>query len=263
MDELDLVGETASVAGGVGVSEGNEPASAKAPALARSVDPAASLMLRMWRAELDIGAVEKAQTATVQMESGKNYTYKFSGYDVIVAAVKPALAKHGIKVIPTTKTHERIGNLTVLTVDIAFYSVDDPEDMLTVQMVNYGADKGDKGASKALTNCVREGIKKALGITSVEDDRADETTVYESDEGASRADLDRAKEGRRGAIENWARTMKSAIENATDTKTVDRIGRENSAQLMSEDLPEVTRVFFTELMERRKAELKLPIGDDL
>ncbi len=36
---------------------------------------------------------------------------------------------------------------------------------------------------------------------------------------------------------------------------VDRLKRENKAQLDSEDLPEVTRTFFNELIAERKAEL--------
>lgn len=222
----------------------------------KSVDPDANIIMRLWRAELDIGAVEKSQTADVKNDQGqKLYSYKFTGYDKVVAAVKPALLRHGIKVLPVRATHERIGNLTVLTVFVDFINVDNPADRVTVEMVNYGADKGDKGASKALTNAVREAIKKALGITSEEDDRADETTEFDSHEGVNRKELEAVKERAADSIVGWASTFKAALENAKDARAVGRLQAENAARLASPDLPPVTKQFFEELIERRKREL--------
>jgi len=228
----------------------------KTAALYRSVDPEANIIMRLWRAELDIGAVEKSQTATVKTEGGQTaYTYKFTGYDKVVAAVKPALLRHGIKTWPTTLNHERVGNLSVVTVRVDFINVDNPADKTSVEMTNYGADKGDKGASKALTNAVREAIKKALGITSEEDDRADETTEFEAHEGVSRAEMEAVKERAADSIVGWAATFKKAVESAADAKAVGRLQAENAARLTSPDLPAVTKEFFEELLARRKREL--------
>lgn len=246
---------------GMDVAEGAEPTVAgenpAAPRLAQSVDPAANIVLRLWRVELDIGAVEKAQTATIKGEGGQTqYTYKFTGYDAVVAAVRPALAKHGVKVMPTKGQHERTGNLSVVTMGVDFINVDNPSDRLSVEMTNYGADKGDKGASKALTNVMREAIKKGLGITSVEDDRADEVTEFESTEGVSRKELDNAHEGKRAALEQWARTFKAALENAQSLPDLRRLTRENHDQLTDEALPAVTRSFFGDLIGKRTKEFE-------
>ncbi len=252
-----------SLGGGVELAGGPKPAAAEPTTLAQSVDPTANIVLRMWRAELDIGKVEKEQTAIVKTEGGQvAYTYKFSGYDVVVAAVKPALARHGIKTLATIDHHERVGNLTILKVTVRFINVDQPDDFVNVEMVNYGADKGDKGASKALTNCVREAIKKGLGITSIEDDRADETTAFETGDGATRKDVDDAKERARANLEQWAKTFKAALESARDVKDVQRLERENKDQLISEDLPTVTRAFFVELIVKQKKALAEPAGAD-
>lgn len=246
---------------GMEVASGGEPAAAnqdtpKGSALAQSLDPSANIIMRLWRAELDIGAVEKSQTATIKNDAGATaYTYKFTGYDKVLAAVKPAVARHGIKVLPTTTKHERTGNLSVVTVAVDFINVDLPTDKITVEMTNYGADKGDKGASKALTNAVREAIKKALGITSEEDDRADETTEFDSQEGASRQDMTAVLEQRRAAIEQWAKVFKLGLEKARTKADVARLERENRDQLASDDLPDVTRAFFAELITERKAAL--------
>lgn len=243
------------------MAESAEPAAAvedtsKAPKLAQSIDPTANIVLRLWRIELDVGAVEKSQLATVKTEGGQTaYTYKFTGYDAVVAAVRAAQAKHGVKIMPSKGHHERVGNLTVLTMLVDFINVDDPSDKLTVEMTNYGADKGDKGASKALTNVMREAIKKGLGITSVEDDRADETTEFESGEGATRAEVDQAKARSSDAIVGWASTFKAALENCKDKKAVGRLQAENAERLASPDLPAVTRTFFNELIERLKRDL--------
>lgn len=241
--------------------EGAEPVAAvedppKAPRLAQSIDPEANIVMRLWRVELDIGAVEKAQLATVKTEGGQTaYTYKFTGYDAVVAAVRPALARHGVKVMPVAGHHERVGNLTILKQTVDFINVDDPVDKLTVEMTNYGADKGDKGASKALTNVMREAIKKGLGITSVEDDRADETTEFVSGEGATRAEVDDAKSRAADSIVGWAGTFKAALESCKDKKAVGRLQAENAERLASPDLPQVTRTFFNELIDRLKREL--------
>lgn len=230
--------------------------SAEGQKLAASVDPTANIILRLWRAELEVGAVEKSQTAEVKGEDRKTlYTYKFTGYDKVIAAVRPALAKHGVKFWPTTTKHERVGNLTVLTVSVDFINVDDPTDRVTVEMINYGADKGDKGASKALTNCVREALKKALGITSEEDDRADETTDFEAHDAAGGREIAQAKAQRGAAVQQWAKTFKAALETATSVEAVDRLKRDNREQMESDDLPDVTRDFFNTLIADRKAKL--------
>jgi hypothetical protein len=211
--------------------------------------------MRLWRAELDIGAVEKSQTATVKTEAG-SYSYKFTGYDKVLAAVKPALLRHGIKTWPTTINHERVGNLSIVTVRVDFINVDNPDDKTSVEMTNYGADKGDKGASKALTNATREAIKKALGITSEEDDRADETVEFDSHEGASRKELEEAKDRAADGILGWATTFKAAIEGATTERGLGRIIAENAQRMTSPELPQVTKGFFDDLITKRKAELK-------
>jgi hypothetical protein len=138
---------------------------------------------------------------------------------------------------------------------VDFINVDDPKDRLSVEMTNYGADKGDKGASKALTNVMREMIKKGLGITSVEDDRADETTEFEAQDAAAGKAVAQAKEATAGAIEQWAKTFKAAIETAATAKDVGRLMAENATQLNDTSLPAVTRQFFLDLIVRRKEEL--------
>lgn len=249
--------------GGVVLADGAQSAAAEGTAavearrvtLAESCDPGANLFKRLWRIEQELEAVEKSQTAQVKMEGGGSYSYKYSGHDLILAYVRPLLAKHGVKFLPTTLKHERTGNLTMLTVGIQFINVDDPEDRTVVEVVNYGADKGDKGATKALTNAVREALKKAFNITSEDDKIADEHTDFQSDDGASRADIDKAHEVARAALEKWATAFREALKNAQTVDDVKRLERDNREQLTSPGLPAVTRTFFAEAIETRKREL--------
>lgn len=251
-----MASEAARDGGRVAVAARDKPAPANesAPRTAESIDPAANVFKRLWRIEQDLEAVEKSQTATVKTETS-SYTYKYSGHDLILSYVRPLLAKHGVKVWPTTAHHERVGNMTVLTVKVEFVNVDDPADRTAVEVVNYGADKGDKGASKALTNAMREAIKKALNITSEEDKKADEHTDFESGEGVSRKEFEAVRERAEDSIVAWATTFKAAVESAKDAKAVGRLQAEHAARLASPDLPAVTREFFEDLLARRKREL--------
>lgn len=258
-----MVSPTTNHGSGVAVADSAEPAAAEGAAavearrltLAESCDPSANLFKRLWRIEQELEAVEKSQTAQVKMEGGGSYSYKYSGHDLILAYVRPLLARHGVKFLPTTLKHERTGNLTMLTVGIQFINVDVPDDRTVVEVVNYGADKGDKGATKALTNAVREALKKAFNITSEDDKIADEHTDFESGEGATRADLDKAREAARSNLEKWALTFREALNSAATVKDVERLQRENKDQLTSDTLPPVTREFFIELIETRKQDL--------
>jgi hypothetical protein len=252
-----MASEAARERRGVAVVESAEPPAANedTKALAESADPAANIYKRLWRIEQELEAVEKSQTATVKIEGGGSYSYKYSGHDLILSFVRPLLAKHGVKVWPTTTKHERIGNLTALTVRLDFVNVDDPKDTTSAEVVNYGADKGDKGASKALTNAMREGIKKALNITSEEDKKADEHTDFEPAEGASRAEVDAAKERAADSVVGWASTFKAALQGCRTKKEVGRLQAENAARLTAPELPAVTREFFNDLIAKLKAEL--------
>jgi hypothetical protein len=89
------------------------------------------------------------------------------------------------------------------------------------------------------------------------DDAKEETESVEhrTEEGASRAEVDKVKEQRRAAIEQWAKAFKMGLERAKDVKDVQRLERDNRDQLMGDDLPGVTRTFFVELIETRKKEL--------
>jgi hypothetical protein len=252
---MDMGSQATDIRSRVGVVEGAKPAPPEVHPLAESADAGANVFKRLWRIEQELEAIRKSQTATVKMEGGGQYTYQYSGHDLILSYVRPLLAKHGVKFWPSTIKHERQGNLTMLTVHLKFINVDQPDDIASAEVINYGADKGDKGGTKALTNAVREGIKKALNITSEDDKIADEHVEYVPSEGVSRADMDAAREDRRAAIEQWAKAVKMAAEKAATKKDIERLQRENKDQLTSEDLPEVTRTFFIELFERRKAEL--------
>ena len=141
-------------------------------------------------------------------------------------------------------------------VDFEWESLDDPSDRRVIRWAGAGTDDGDKGFSKAGTNALKEHLKKLFLITDRDDAKEEtESVEHKPEGGASRADVEAAREDRRAAIEQWAKAVKMAAEKAATKKDIERLQRDNREQLASEDLPEVTRSFFIELFERRKAEL--------
>jgi hypothetical protein len=130
-------------------------------------------------------------------------------------------------------------------------------DRRVIRWAGAGTDDGDKGFSKAGTNALKEMLKKVFLITDREDAKEEEDKVeHKPDGGATRAEVDHAKDRASRAIQQWAATFKAALENAQTEKDLGRLQAENAQQLADPDLPPVTRQFFAELIADRKAELK-------
>ena len=100
-------------------------------------------------------------------------------------------------------------------------------------------------------------LKKVFLVTDKEDAKEETEAVEHETEanGASRKDLEKAKEQRKAAIRQWASTFKAAIENAKTEKEIDRLYRDNSEQLDADDLEPVTKQFFDELKITAKGRL--------
>lgn len=116
----------------------------------------------------EVGRVAMAGTAP--KEAGG---YRYVRHDDVTAAVRPALVKHGVLVVPSVARHERDGNMTVLEVDVAFVNADDPSDRVEVRHVGYGIDRQDKGPGKGLSYAVKYALLKVLSLETGDDPEAD------------------------------------------------------------------------------------------
>jgi hypothetical protein len=257
MEQLELDRASADKRGRVEVAESAEPATAI---------PIAPEWLtigqRLAAIRSECFGIGK-QPIKMETKSGGSYTIQAHTVEAILAEVRPLLSKYGVDLTPNLVSREYTGNRCDVIVDFRFEVLDDHAselseyDFRVIRWAGAGTDNSDKGFAKAGTNALKEMLKKVFLITDRDDAKEEEDKVeHQTDEGVRRGDLDHAREERRAAIEQWAKTFKAAIEKATDAKDISRLQRENNDQLMSGDLPEVTRVFFIELLQKRKAELE-------
>jgi predicted ATP-dependent endonuclease of OLD family len=134
--------------------------------------------------------------------------------------------------------------------------LDDSDESRVIRWGGAGTDNGDKAFAKAGTNALKEMLKKVFLVTDRDDAKEEtESVEHQTDDGARKADLIKAREEKAGAIQQWAKTFKAALETAKTGKDIDRLQRENKAQLTDESLPDVTRDFFVDLIQERKKAL--------
>lgn len=191
----------------------------------------------------------------IKMASKEGKEFKIKGHTVeaVLAEMRPLFARHGVGFTPMLVERTYSGNRCDVLVDFVFESLDDPADVRTIRWAGAGTDNGDKAFAKAGTNALKEMLKKVFLVTDRDDAKEEQESVdYQTNEGATRADVERAQEERRKALEQWAKALKLALEKADNIKDVQRLERENRDQLASDGLPEVTRNFFIELIEKRK-----------
>lgn len=191
----------------------------------------------------------------MKSKAGVEFTIKGHTVEAVLSEMRPLLDKYRVDMTPNLVERTYSGNRCDVLVDFEFESLDSPETKV-VRWAGSGTDDGDKGFSKAGTNALKEMLKKRFLITDRDDAKEEEEKVEHRPEGTrDSAALEKAKEQRAAAIQQWAKTFKAALESAQTVADVDRLKRDNHEQMESPDLPDVTRIFFNELIAERKAEL--------
>lgn len=235
----------------VDVAEGDEPTAADT----HTDQAPRRVSLRMADMRKECADIGK-QDIEMKPKEGKPFTIKGHTVEAVLSELRPMLDRHGLGLIPNLVERAYNGNRCDVIIDWEFEGLE-LADNRVVRWGGAGTDNGDKAYAKACTNSLKEMLKKTFLITDREDAKEETDPVdHKTDEGLRREDLDRAKEERRAALEQWGRTFKAALENARSAKDVGRLQAENVDQLNSPDLPAVTRQFFFDLIQRRKAALK-------
>jgi hypothetical protein len=204
-------------------------------------------------------AAIRDECANIAKDKIKMGTFDIKGhtFEAVLSEVRPLLLKHGVDVTPSLFERTYSGNRCDVLIDFIFERTDDSDEVRVIRWGGAGTDNGDKAFAKAGTNCVKELLKKRFLITDREDAKEAEEAVDHKPEGAGNtADLERAKAATGAAIEQWAKTFKSALETAPTAKDVSRLQAENAQQLSDVSLPAVTRQFFFDLIQKRKGELE-------
>ncbi len=212
------------------------------------------LHTRLFLAVGEIGRLEKRDTAKVETKSGGQYTYDFISHDDVTLAVKQACQKHGILVWPTVTSHSKDGNRTELNVRVVFINVDNPDEAISTEAVGYGVDNTDKGPGKAYSYAVKNALLKAFQLNSADDIELD-NIPHESEHVRGR-DLAEAKARSNNTLEAWAYNYRKGINDATTLKELKDLQKANKDVLLDDDTPKITRDYFIELFESKKAKLE-------
>lgn len=231
-------------------------AQALAPLLATGTTvPRRTLAQRMAAVREESYGIGKTDIQMQGKDGGAKFTIKGHTVEAVLAEIRPLLAKHQVGMTPCLVERSYAGNRCDIIVDFEFEALDDVSDRKVVRWAGCGTDNGDKAFSKAGTNALKEMLKKLFLVTDRDDAKEEtESVEHQTEEGGNRKALEAAKAQRGAAIQQWAKTFKAALETAPTPADVDRLKRENKEQLESEDLPDVTRQFFLELIAERKAE---------
>ena len=113
-----------------------------------------------------------------------NQQYKAVTHDAVTVAVRPALIKHGVIVVPSVEKSQTVQNTGLATskgtpiiryeatYSIAFVNMDDPQDIVTVRQDAHGLDQGDKAPGKAESMAVKYAMLKLFSLETGEDEES-------------------------------------------------------------------------------------------
>jgi hypothetical protein len=185
----------------------------------------------------------------VKKADGKKM-YDYISHDLVSAAVRKPLIKHGVAVKPSVAKHSKDGNRTELTLNIAFINIDNPKDRFAVESIGYGVDPSDKGPGKAMSYAIKYALLKLFMLNSA-DDIEDDDIEHISERGEDKRVLEE-KLRNRDSIEAWANGLRTALESADTPEAINELQKSHKAVLMSPSTPQVTREYFVGLIEKRK-----------
>lgn len=240
----------------VDVAEGDEPvASGEDTAEVAEVKPVLSLKQRMAAIRDECAGIGK-EDISMETKSGSKFKIKGHTFEAVLSEIRPLFAKHGVDMTPNLVEREYVGNRCDVLVDFTFERTDDIDEQRVIRWAGAGTDNGDKAFAKAGTNAVKEMLKKRFLVTDRDDAKEEtESVEHQTEDGLNRAAIDQERERSRKAVQTWAAAFKAAVEGASDLESLKRIERDNRQQLSDEALPDVTRSFFIDLIEKRKRDL--------
>lgn len=134
------------------------------------------------------------EVTLVHKQSSDGLKYTYLGEAALISAVRPALVKHGIVVLPAQIRDLRTevfatskGTPMNRTVGVFSYTFvhGESDTSFTVEVLGEGMDTGDKSANKAMTGAYKYALRQALMIESGEDpDRKPSRSQQRGSDGA-------------------------------------------------------------------------------
>ncbi len=92
----------------------------------------------------------------------------------LLDAIRPLLAEQGIWLQQSVSSHDKHGDLTILTIDFTWIDGETGQTLGPVTYIGYGADAGDMGAARALTAALKSFLLKTFLLGTVDDQEAGE-----------------------------------------------------------------------------------------
>lgn len=199
------------------------------------------------------------ECAGIRKDNIKTEKFSFLGhtFEAVLSEVRPLLHRHGVDIEPTLVERTYNGNRCDVLVDFTFERTDDSDEKRVIRWGGAGTDNGDKAFAKAGTNALKEMLKKRFLITDRDDAKEEEEKVeHQTDDAVQRQRLAQESEKRRSAVMKGLNGLKVAIESTADLSDLRRIRRDSRELLDDQDIPDVTRAFFDDLLTDRERELR-------
>lgn len=95
--------------------------------------------------------------------------YKAISEEKVTMAVRKALIKWGLVIMPVTQEHIKEGNLTTVNVDYKILNIDNPSEYEMITSSGTGVDTQDKGVGKAMTYAYKYMLLRTFAIPTGED----------------------------------------------------------------------------------------------
>lgn len=239
---------------GMELADSDKPVNSAEDTTETEEKPIKTLTQRMMAIRAECAGIGK-EKIKMKTKTGSDYTIDAHTIEGVLHGVRTLFDKHGVFMLPNLVSADYNGNRCDVKMEFHFENVDDKDDRKMLLYAGSGTDNNDKGFAKAGTNALKEMLKKVFLITDREDAKEETDQVpFQTNEGATREEVEEISEEKRAALEQWANALRDAIITAPDIKTVNRLQRDNKTQLMNS--PPSTRSFFIDIIERRKKELK-------
>lgn len=111
--------------------------------------------------------------------------FKYVSHDAVTSAIRPFLVNHGVNITCsivqndvkeiTTGKGDKTDKayMTLVTAEISFINIDNPEDKVVVHSVGQGIDKNDLGSGKAVSYAYKYALLKNLALETGDDPESD------------------------------------------------------------------------------------------
>lgn len=197
----------------------------------------------MMRAQADVRKLEQDADVEIKKEGKTVGKYKGVTAAQIVANAKSVLLEHGVLYLPMQSKDDVkvVGNKTALWVDVHFMSCDHPDSKVVIGAWGAGTDNGDKDYAKAFTNAVKQVLSKALGMSTIDDEK--EEPVEHQPEHKPRQ-VKNAEAFSDVALRTWGDAFKSAIDGCTTLAQLKKVRAENAHMMTNGAVPQVTKDYF-------------------